>query len=404
LKAEFEKKGIYTKIIVPRRSSKENYGPNVILLGTSLPIIAGGTQGDLDINFNPLAIEGVLKKEKFDILHFHNFSLPSSLQILANPLCKNTLNILTIHANIEKMRNKKIFQLFFSFCREIIKWRIDGIIGVAPNTLWGLSEFKKPKKIIPNGIDLKEFNPQVPKIKKFLDPHHQKFGVGVDGKINLLFVGRIEERKGLIYLLKTFKILTKSPSLNLDGKLRLIVVGEGPLKKECQEYVEKNRLEEVCFVGEKIGLALPPYYATCDIFCAPSIFGESFGIVLVEAMASGKPVVAFANRGYRVVLEKGRGKQFLAKPRDCKELSKKLEILIKNPALRKEMGQWGIKEAKKYSWPKIAEKVLNFYSLCQKEKQKREKGKFSFEQTFAMILGKLYKRDILDWLKKLKIV
>jgi glycosyltransferase involved in cell wall biosynthesis len=93
----------------------------------------------------------------------------------------------------------------------------------------------------------------------------------------------------------------------------------------------------------------------------------------VEAMATGRPVVAFANAGYKTVLGHGRGKKFLAKPRDYRTLAKKLEILIKNKKLRKEMGKWGIKESKKYSWPKIADRVLAFYELCRKQKQKKTK-------------------------------
>jgi len=385
LKEEFKKRGIYSKIIAPRRNWLEDYGKDVILLGTSFPLSFSGGQSDFDINFNPLAIDRVLKKEEFDVLHFHNFGFPSTWQILEK---SESLNILTFHANIGGSKFLKRFPIFLYLLNKIVQWKIDGIIGVAPLNLKVFKDFKGPKVVVPNGIDLEEFNPRVPKLKKFCD-----------GKINILFVGRIEKRKGLIYLLKAFKILTRK-----FPNLRLIIVGEGELKEYCQNYVKENSLKEVCFEGQIAGPKLPSYYRTCDIYCSPAIYGESFGIVLIEAMASSVPVVAFANEGYRKVLKKGKGRRFLVRPKDYKTLAKKLEILIKNPKLRKEMGEWGVKEAKKYSWPKIAEKVLNFYRLCQKEKQKREKGRSSLEQTFAKILSKLYKRDILDWLKKLKIV
>ncbi len=369
LDKEFRKRGIKTKIIVPRRSWKENYGKDVILLGTSIPLYLAGNQVDLDINFNPISIWKTLRKEKFEVLHFHNFVLPSAFQILVSPATKDTLNILTIHANLEKMLNQMALRLYFSLCKEVIQWRIDGVIGVAPLTLTGLENLKKPKIVIPNGIDLNEFNPRIPKIKKFCD-----------GKINILFVGRIEERKGLIYLLKAFKILAKNFS-----NLRLIIVGDGPLKAECQEYAKENHLREVYFEGEKTGKEVASYYSTSDIFVAPSIFGESFGIVLIEAMASGKPIVAFANQGYKEVLEKVKGKEFLVKPRDFKTLAQKLAILIKNQKLREEMGRWGQKEARKYSWPKIAKKVLDFYQLCKQYKKRRDK-----EKNFS--LGKILRK------------
>ena len=350
---EFKKRGIKVKIIVPRRSPEEKYGKDVIIMGTSLPLPAAGTQGDFCIYFNPFALDSFLKKEKFDVLHFHNVGFPSTIQVLER---SNALNILTFHANLEKSNIIKIFPQIRDFANRIAKWKIDGIIGVNPLNLRFFRKFNGPKKVIPNGIDLEEFNPKVPRLKKFSD-----------GKINILFLGRIEERKGLIYLLKAFKILSRSHS-----NLRLIVVGEGPLKDDCQKWVENNKLENVVFEKAIREKEVPSYYRTCDIYCSPAIYGESFGIVLIEAMALGVPVVAFANTGYRIVLEKGKGKRFLVKPRDYKTLAKKLEILIKSKKLRKEMGDWGLKEARKYSWPKIADQILAFYEFCRKTKEKRE--------------------------------
>jgi len=151
--------------------------------------------------------------------------------------------------------------------------------------------------------------------------------------------------------------------------LRLIVAGDGPERENCKKFVTENNLKNVVFLGN-IGKELPSLYATCDIFCAPSIFGESFGLVILEAMASGKPVVGFANEGYKELMKGKKGEKFLAKPKDFRELAQKIEILIKNEKLRNELGEWGRKEAQKYSWEKVAEKVLNFYRDCQNEKTK----------------------------------
>jgi phosphatidylinositol alpha-mannosyltransferase len=307
-----------------------------------------------------------LRKEKFDILHFHNFGFPSTVQILASPSAAKSLNILTFHANLEENKFLKRFPFLISFLNKICQWRIDGIIGVNPLNLKYFRQYSGPKTVIPNGIDLKIFNPKAPKIKKYLDE-----------KINILFLGRIEERKGLIYLLRAYKILEKILNSRLKENLRLIIGGDGPLKRECQEWARKNRLKNVIFEGKIPEEKTPSYYSSADIFCAPSIFGESFGIVLIEAMASGLPVVAFANKGYKSVLV-NKGARFLARPRDSKTLAKKLAILIKNEKLRKEMGKWGMKEAQKYSWPKIAEKVLDFYQICAKEKKRKTLSKRFF--------------------------
>jgi len=100
LQKEFQRRGIQAKIIAPRRKWWENYGKDVILLGTAFPLNIIGTQADFCLNFNTPAIERVLMKEKFDILHFHNFGFPSVVQILEK---SEALNILTFHANIERI-------------------------------------------------------------------------------------------------------------------------------------------------------------------------------------------------------------------------------------------------------------------------------------------------------------
>jgi len=353
---ELKKRGIETKIIAPRRKRSESYGKDIILLGTSFPLPFSGGISDLGINFNPLAIERTLRKEKFDILHFHNFGFPSTLQILTSLYTSKTLNILTFHANVKGSKILKRFPVLFYIIKKIIDWKIDGIIGVASLNLEPFKKYKKPKVVIPNGIDLEVFNPNVPKIKKFLD-----------GKINILYLSRIEKRKGLIYLLKAYKILQKTLPPKLSKSLRLIVCGEGPLKEKMENWVKKNNLKEVIFEGEIKEEEVVKYYNSCDIFCAPAIFGESFGLVLVEAMACQKPVVAFANDGYKGVLT-GKGAKFLAKPRDFRILAKKLKILIENKKLREEMGKWGQKEAQKYSWPRVVDQILNFYQICKKHK------------------------------------
>ena len=343
LREEFKKRGHFVKIIVPRRFPNEKYDKDIRLLGTSFPFPFNGSQSDLTFCFNTRSIDKFLKKEDFDILHFHNFG-PHSWQILEKSRVK--INVLTFHSYIDPgvSRFFKNFPFIFDFFKKIVNKKISGIIGTAPFNLNIFEDFRKPKIFIPNGIDLERFNPAVPKIKKYSD-----------GKINLLFLGRIEERKGLIYLLKAYEILKKRYK-----NIRLIVAGEGNLKKECQNWVKEQKLKDVIFEGKIEETKTHFYFATCDIFVAPSIYGESFGIVLLEAMASGKPIVGFAIRAYKEVL-KGMGREFLVKPKDWQELAQKIEILLKDEERRKEMGEWGKIEAKKYSWSIITERVLDFY-------------------------------------------
>lgn len=362
LKKEFQRRLILTKIIIPRRKLNENYGKDIILLGTSFPIVFGGSVSDLGISFNPISIEMVLKKENFDVLHFHNVTFPATLQILLSPTTFKTLNILTFHSNIRSSKLISNFPGLIYLLNKICQWRIDGIIGVSSLVLSFFKNFDGPKTVIPNGIDLEKFNSKVPKIKRFLD-----------GKFNILFVGRIDERKGLIYLLKAFEILKQK-----HKNLRLIIIGKGEKEEKCKEFVKTHKLNDVIFEGKVEGKKIASFYASCDLFCSPAIFGESFGIVLLEAMACGKPIVGFANEGYLELIKNTPFEPFFPKPRDFISLAKKIEILIKNENLRIKLGKWGEERAKEYAWPKIATKILQFYELCKKEKQKRKNKFFTF--------------------------
>lgn len=279
-------------------------------------------------------------------MHFHNFIIPFAEQILKASRC---LNILTFHANLEAMPviNKAsiISKLFFD---ELNK-KIDGVIGVAKLNLDSLQNYSGPKIIIPNGINLDSFNPNALKIEKFAQ----------DNKIKILFVGRIEERKGLIYLLEAYKILKQK-----YPEIELIIVGEGGLKNKCLGFTHENNLKDVYFEGEKNDEELKRYFATADIYCSPAIFGESFGIVLLEAMAMGKPICGFANSGYQQLLANTQAEKFLAEPKNSNQLAKILEQFIANPKLRQQMGEWGLKYVQQYSWDKIAHQVIDFYQYC----------------------------------------
>ncbi|MDD4358196.1 MAG: glycosyltransferase family 4 protein [Candidatus Pacebacteria bacterium] len=353
LSKEFEKRGIETKIIIPRRKFGEKYGKNVIIMGMSLPFNIGGTQGDFCMNLNPFSIKKVLKKEKFDVLHFHNFVVPSAWQILETQkgIKQNTCNILTFHANLDSMPIFRRMPYFSKLFIKNLNERMDGVIGVADLILRMFKGYKNPMKVIPNGIDTNEFNPNIEGYSKFKD-----------GKINILFLGRIEERKGLIYLLEAYKLLQEK-----HNNLRLIIVGDGILRKDCERFVRFNDLKDVVFEGQKSGKCIARYFNTCDIFCSPAIFGESFGIVLLEAMACKKPVCGFSNLGYKELLQNTKGEKFLAPPRDSTKLALILESLIEDEKLRKEMGEWGYETAKNYSWEKIADQVLEFYNICKKK-------------------------------------
>ena len=398
LKDEFEKRGIETKVVIPRRKKSENYDKDIIFLGRSIPISFKGTEADFSFALNFKKISKVLKGEKFDILHFHNLGI-LGYQILKK---SKALNILTIHtgykrseilrekeniwdapySSIPKEILKKFSSLPIDYLIGKVKKRMNGAIAVSSPCLDFCEGYSGPKTVIPNGVDLERFNPKNKKIKKFQDSKY----------LNILFLGRIEERKGLIYLLKAYKILEKNSFFQGRFRLRLIIVGDGPLKANCLQFVKKYKLKNVIFEGESSHKKTPSYFATADIFVSPAVFGESFGIVLLEAMASGCPIVAFGNKGYKTVMQ-GKYKDFLVKPKDFVGLARKIELLIKSPKKRKEMKEFGLKLAKKYSWRKVADRILDFYEFCQTFKQS-EKTSYHKRDYLKKIGRKIVKKII----------
>ena len=125
--------------------------------------------------------------------------------------------------------------------------------------------------------------------------------------------------------------------------------------------VRKANLEDVVFVGYASYEDLPRYYRTCDLFCAPATGEESFGIVLLEAMAASKPIIASKIEGYASVMSHG-AEGMLVPPEDEHALADALVQLLRDKSLRLEMGARGRTEVEKYSWPKIAQSLIDYYA------------------------------------------
>jgi phosphatidylinositol alpha-mannosyltransferase len=125
--------------------------------------------------------------------------------------------------------------------------------------------------------------------------------------------------------------------------------------------VENANLSDVVFTGGVDFKDLPCYYKTADIFCAPATGHESFGIVLLEAMATGKPVVATSIPGYASVVTHG-SEGLLAPPKQEVPLAQALASMIKNEEMRHRMGEKGRKKAAEYGWEQISRKVMDLYT------------------------------------------
>src|SRR5438876_2698098 len=206
-----------------------------------------------------------------------------------------------------------------------------------------------PTRGIPNGIDLDVYRPGLAPIRHLRDDN-----------LNILFVGRLEKRKGLGDLLRAYRAMgSRVP------RVRLIIVGDGPLRGRVESYIARHRLANVVMAGYVPDSVKPRYYNSADIFCAPATGAESFGIVLLEALASGLPVVATEVPGYMSVLEPGRD-SITVPPKNWRELAASLVILARDPQLRTRLADYALEKARRYSWKLVASEVVEIYQDARK--------------------------------------
>jgi phosphatidylinositol alpha-mannosyltransferase len=177
-----------------------------------------------------------------------------------------------------------------------------------------------------------------------------------DGVKNILFVGRLEPRKGLTTLLQSIPLIQNYT----NEQVRLIVVGNGVLTRYYRSRVPPDVEDRVIFIGEASFDDLPRFYKTADIFCSPATYGESFGIVLIEAMAAGVPIVAGNNEGYRKVIKDGEN-GLLVDPTDPDQIARAIARLLHSPTLAWQISTRGIEDVKKYSWSSVVDQIEQSY-------------------------------------------
>jgi phosphatidylinositol alpha-mannosyltransferase len=243
---------------------------------------------------------------------------------------------------------------WYTMFSPIMKWyldrwfrKLDGRIAVSPVAKEYVNKyFPAEYSIIPNGIDTHHFNNHITPFEHFMD-----------GKINILFVGRMEKRKGFDYLWKAYRQVKQA-----YPACRLIAVGPGTrLRNKYEKRISRARLDDVVFTGYAAYGDLPRYYKTADIVCFPNTGWESFGVVLLEAMSIGKPIVASAIDGFTSVLTDGV-EGIAVPPRNVEKLAEAIFKLIKDESLRRRMGEQGKPKAQQYDWSIVAHRLLDFYA------------------------------------------
>jgi phosphatidylinositol alpha-mannosyltransferase len=347
--SQFRQKGHDVRIIAPGSDDDaiEEDRQGIYRIGRVTPIPGNGSVAriTLGVPFGSRLsrrVRQVLDVEHFDVLHVHEPLMPTLPVAVLMARSSGSVKVGTFHAYRESYYG---YYYGRPILRRVVN-KLDGRVAVSRSAYEFVSRyFPGTYSLIPNGVDLALFNDCVAPIERFCD-----------GRPTVLFVGRIEKRKGLAYLIRAYSDLRQE-----IPNVRVLVVGRmGRAGRGYLRYVKERELDGIEFVGEVSKAELPRYYQSCDVFCAPALSGESFGMVLLEAMALGKPVVATNIDGYRQVVQNGvQGR--LVEPRDSASLATALLELLHSADTRLAYGEHGRLTARAFSWDRVSTRLLRFY-------------------------------------------
>ena len=336
-------------------------GPRQLQIGRARPIRFGATAFEVSIvqGADRRRLDRLMKTSGFDIAHYHTVWTPLlPLQALAR---SRSANVMTFHDTPPDTVGGHVSRMALRGVSRLLEPHVDGAISVSSAPMGHLCGGLAARAVIlPPCTDLRRFAPP-----------SAAPGPSPDGLLNILFVGRLEPRKGAIVLLRAFQRL-KAEGL----PARLTIAGGGEQEETLRRFVADNAVADVVFAGRFTDEEAPDWYAGCDVFCAPSLYGESFGIVLAEAMTSGKPVVAAANRGYRTVMT-GSAARFLVPPGDVDALYLSLRDLLDNPALRRGMGEANRRQAAQYDCRVLAPRLVSVYEDAIVRRRRRAEARSS---------------------------
>ncbi len=347
LQTELNRRGHQAWVITPapRGVEADPIPERVILLGGAADVRSFHTTAQVSVGVDTEAIDEALTHHKFDVLHFHEPWVPIlSRQLLVR---NQGYNVATFHAKLpDTVMTRTIERVITPYTSSILRY-FDDLTAVSDAAAHYVRELTEDQvEIIPNGIDLKYYRPA-----KRVMPHPP----------TILYIGRLEKRKGIKYLIQAYAtVALRHP------EVRIQIAGDGPDREKLETLCATYGLKNVEFLGfvtkeQKLNLL-----QQADLFCSPAVYGESFGIVLLEAMACGLPIVAGDNMGYSSVL-RGRGQLSLVDPKHTEDFARRIELLLFDQDLRKLWLKWAAEYVGQFSYQNVTDRYEKLYkSLASK--------------------------------------
>ncbi|TAL15980.1 MAG: glycosyltransferase family 1 protein [Frankiales bacterium] len=312
--------------------------PYVVPAGRAVPVPYNGSVARLV--FGPLSLARTrrwVREGRFDVLHVHEPTVPS-VSMLACFAAQGPI-VATFHTATARSRALQVFGTALQPALE----KVTGRIAVSPAARRVVVEHLGGDAVlIPNGVDVARFEGAKPLADRPVGP-------------TVVFLGRIDEqRKGLAVLLEALPEL-----VSLVPDVHLLVAGPGDADdvREAVPASLRDRVELLGLVSEE---DKPRVFASGDVYCAPNTHGESFGIVLVEAMAAGTPVVASDLEAFRRVLRDGEA-GVLVPVRDAGALAAALGALLLDPERRERLAAAGRRTVRTYDWKSVTRSIVEVY-------------------------------------------
>jgi phosphatidylinositol alpha-mannosyltransferase len=311
-----------------------------LAVSSCLSMVIGGTE--TGIGADPRSwrrVTELFRTSRFDVLHMHEPLMPLVPWVA---LRQSTAPVVaTFHTHREQGHRwyGRYRRLLAPLMRRI-RVRL-AVSEAARRTV--ARDFPGDYEIVPNGID----------VDRFRHPAARPLAMPASLR-TVLFVGRLEPRKGVDRLIRAMAIVQqRAPDA------RLVIVGDGP-DRTALEATARDEGVAVTFEGRVPDDVLPAYYRAADIVCSPALGGESFGIVLLEAMAAGRPIVATRIEGYMELLA-GSGSARLVDVDDSAALVHEITSLVADPELRRALGACGAAFVRAYDWKTIARRLESIY-------------------------------------------
>jgi phosphatidylinositol alpha-mannosyltransferase len=335
--------GHHVEVLTPAEHEESLTDTWITFAGRTVPIPYNGSMAS--VQFGPVSAARVrrwLREGRFDVVHVHD-PAPPSLGLLVLMIAKGPI-VATFHAATIRSR-------FLAAWGPVIRpWleKINGRIAVSDfSRRLQVEHLGDDAVIIPNGVHVAAFaeGPPLP-----------GYARGVDGP-TIGFLGRYDEpRKGLPVLLEAMRdVLRHYPGA------RLLIAGRGDAD-DVRALIGEDLRPHVALLGELTEEDKAAFLRSVDVYCAPNLLGESFGVVLIEALAAGAPIVASDLDAFARVLEDGAA-GVLVRRGDAAALAEALNALLGDPVRRAELSARGSKVAAGYDWAVLARRILAVYEM-----------------------------------------